>query len=193
MKKLNHCGGHDHFGRRNALKLMGLSGLAWLTPLGEAIAYVAEKNPKIKAKSLILLWLDGGNSQLETFDPHAGSKIAQGTKAIDTSLKGIQFAAGMPQSAEVMDSFSLIRNVVSKEGDHERANYNVKTGFRPDPTLVHPSIGALLTHELPEGKTEIVPMDAEARLASGELDLGESETEEPDPPKNHPVVSPSDP
>lgn len=155
MSKRSHCGSHEHFSRRNALKLMGLSGLSWLTPLGEALAHAAETNPTAKAKSLILLWLDGGNSQLETFDPHAGSKIAEGTKSIDTSVKGVQLAAGMPQTAKMMDSFSLIRNVVSKEGDHERANYNVKTGFRPDPTLVHPSIGALLTHQLPKGKTEI--------------------------------------
>ena len=37
--------------------------------------------------------------------------------------------------------------VVSKEGDHERATYNVKTGFRPDPTLVHPSLGAIVCHQ----------------------------------------------
>lgn len=45
---------------------------------------------------------------------------------------------------------------------------------------------------MPEGKTEIVPMDAEARLASGELDLGEPETEQSDPPQNSPEVALSD-
>lgn len=149
MRNDNHCGSYEHFSRRSALKLMGLSGLAWLTPLGAALARASEKKgSNAKAKSLILLWLDGGNSQLETFDPHAGSRIAEGTNAINTNVKGVQLAAGMPRTAEVMNSFSLIRNVVSKEGDHERANYNVKTGFRPDPTLDHPSIGALLTHQL---------------------------------------------
>ena len=41
---------------------------------------------------------------------------------------------------------SLIRSVISKEGDHERAVYNIKTGYRPDPTLKHPSVGAVLCH-----------------------------------------------
>lgn len=150
-----HCGSADHFHRRSALKLLGLSGLAWLTPIGEALGQLAEQRPDAPAKSLILLWLDGGNSQLETFDPHAGKEIAAGTKAIDTNVKGIQLAAGMPRVAELMDTFSIVRNVVTKEGDHERASYNVKTGFRPDPTLVHPAIGALLAHQLPKGKTEI--------------------------------------
>lgn len=148
------CGGHDHLGRRSLFKLMGLSGLNWLTPMGELSAFAAEQRPA-KAKSLILLWLDGGNSQLETFDPHAGSKIAQGTTAIDTSIKGMQLASGLAQVAERMDLLSIVRNVVTKEGDHERANYNVKTGFRPVPALVHPSIGSVLAHQLPVAGTEI--------------------------------------
>jgi hypothetical protein len=54
-----------------------------------------------------------------------------------------------------MRDVSVIRNVVSKEGDHERAAYNIKTGYRPDPTIKHPSLGAIVCHELPEGKAEI--------------------------------------
>jgi hypothetical protein len=54
-----------------------------------------------------------------------------------------------------MQDVSLIRSMVSKEGDHERAFYNIKTGYRPDPTLIHPSIGAVVCHELPEAKIEI--------------------------------------
>jgi uncharacterized protein (DUF1501 family) len=45
--------------------------------------------------------------------------------------------------------------VVSKEGDHERGTYTVKTGYRPDPTVIHPSIGAICCHQLPVGATEI--------------------------------------
>src|SRR5262249_28640639 len=45
--------------------------------------------------------------------------------------------------------------LVSKEGDHERASYTVMTGYRPDPTIVHPSLGAIVSHELPIGGTEI--------------------------------------
>ena len=54
-----------------------------------------------------------------------------------------------------MDDVSLIRSVVSKEGDHMRAIYNVKTGYRPDPTLTHPAIGSIICHELPETGLEI--------------------------------------
>ncbi len=90
------------------------------------------------AHSIILLWLPGGPSQLETFDPHPGTAIAAGTRAIATAVKGVQLAHGLPRTAEQMGSVALIRSMVSKEGDHERGTYTMKTGFRPDPTVVHP-------------------------------------------------------
>ena len=54
-----------------------------------------------------------------------------------------------------MGSVALVRSVVGKEGDHERGTYLMKTGYRPDPTVEHPSIGAICCHELPVGATEI--------------------------------------
>jgi len=150
-----HCHRPDHLSRRTLLKLGGLAGLAWLTPLAELLALDAERQPGRRPRSVIMLWLAGGPSQLETFDPHPGTDIAAGTGAISTSVPGIQLAAGLEQVASVMHEIALIRSVVSKEGDHERAVYNMKTGYRPDPTVVHPSIGAILTHELPNSKLEI--------------------------------------
>ncbi len=68
---------------------------------------------------------------------------------------GVQLAAGFERVAEEMENMSLVRSLVSKEGDHERGTYLVKTGYRPDPTLVHPSIGAICCHQLPVGPVEI--------------------------------------
>lgn len=150
------CGTAEHFTRRTLLKAAGLSGLAWLTPVAEQLARAAETNSHGgPAKSVILLWLAGGPSQLETFDPHPGKLIACGTKAIDTSARDVQIAEGLPLLGEQMHDISVVRSIVSKEGDHERATYYVKTGYRPDPTLVHPSIGAVLCHQLPQSTTEI--------------------------------------
>jgi hypothetical protein len=144
------------FGRRDFLKLAGLSGLSWLTPVGHLLAEQAERSQtRGPAQSIILLWLAGGPSQLETFDPHPGTSIAGGTRAINTAVKGIQLAEGFEQLAEQMASLTLVRSMVSKEGDHERGTYLMKTGYRPDPTVIHPSIGAVCCHELPVEKTEI--------------------------------------
>ena len=150
------CQSSHHFTRRGLLRGTGAAGLSWLTPLADVLAAEDAKAPSGKpAKSLILLWLGGAASQLDTFDPHPKTKIGGGVKTIDTAIKGVQFAAGLEQTASVMGDVSLIRSMVSKEGDHERAFYNIKTGYRADPTLIHPSIGAVMCHELPKAKIEI--------------------------------------
>lgn len=132
-----------------------MAGLTWLTPLGQILALDAEKKKDTRAQSVIILWMQGAPSQLETFDPHPDSPIAYGTKAIKTSLKEAQLAAGLERTAEILANMSLVRSVVSKEGDHERATYNMKTGYRPNPTILHPAIGAIIAHELPNQKIEI--------------------------------------
>src|SRR4051794_22473950 len=140
--------------RRQVLKLGSLAGLSWLTPVGHLLAAQAERG-RTPAQSIILLWLAGGPSQLETFDPHPGTAIAGGTRAIPTAVRGVQLAQGFERLAEVMPVVSLVRSLVSKEGHHERGTYLMKTGSRPDPTVEHPSIGAICCHELPVGPAEI--------------------------------------
>jgi hypothetical protein len=148
---------HALLHRRSFLRLAGLTGVTWLTPIGHLLARAAEKPAERHkpAQSIIMLWLQGGPSQLETFDPHPGTDIAGGTGAVNTAVKNVQLATGLERTAEEMRSIALIRSMVSKEGDHERGTYTMKTGFRPDPTVVHPSIGAICCHELPEAGTDI--------------------------------------
>src|SRR5262249_58740393 len=127
-------------GRRDFLKLFGVAGVSLLTPLGTLLAHAAEKAGPENAQSLILLWLQGGPSQLETFDPHPGSPIAHvETNGIDTAQKGVQLANGMDALADQLDSLSVVRSMVSKEGDHERGTYLLKTGYRPDTNRANPA------------------------------------------------------
>src|SRR5262249_10846472 len=157
MTPLSPPPGHPlHLGRRGFLKLAGLAGLSWLTPLGHLLAREAEQpGNRDRPQSVIFLWMAGGPSQLETFDPHPGTDIAGRTRAIATAVKGVQLAEGFERLADELGSVALVRSMVSKEGDHERGTYLLKTGFRPDPTVVHPSIGAVCCHELPAGTTDI--------------------------------------
>ena len=108
-----------------------------------------------RPRSLITVWLSGGPSQLETWDPHPGTKTGGPTKAIATSIPGVEIASAFPMLAEKIHHLSVIRSLISKEGDHDRATYLVKTGFRPDPTLRHPSVGAIVAHALPNDQLEI--------------------------------------
>ena len=127
----------------------GLLSQGMLTKIAERLSIASETGmgDSLRAKSLIILWMQGGPSQLETFDPHPGSIIGGETQAIKTSVAGLQIASTLPRTAEIMHLATLIRSTVSKEGDHERATYNMKTGWRPDPTLIHPSIGAVICHQ----------------------------------------------
>jgi len=139
--------------RREALGALAGLGALFLLPRLEARA--AALRGSERPKSLILLWLAGGPSQLETWDPHPGTKIGGPTGAIGTTIRDLRIADLYPQTAERIHELNVIRSLVSKEGDHERGTYLVKTGYRPDPTLVHPSLGAILTHELPDPAVEI--------------------------------------
>ncbi|MEK0426361.1 MAG: hypothetical protein RJB11_2452 [Planctomycetota bacterium] len=148
-RNLLFAGSKPH--RRDLLKrapVAAACATSFWTTLAESIAKssAGRKTPK----ALILLWLQGGPSQLETFDPHPNTAIGGSTQAIKTSLRDTLIANTLEQTAEVMHHATLIRSMVSKEGDHERAIYNMKTGWRPDPTLLHPSIGSVLCHHSKE-------------------------------------------
>ncbi len=148
MESLIHSSlcGPSH-GRRAFLRALGFAGASWLTPVGQLLAAQSEKSRK-PAKSIIMICLGGGPSQLETFDPKPGKLIAGGTKAVKTAVKGVELAEGFGQLADVMGDVSLVRSLVSKEGDHERGVYQLKTGYRPEPTIEHASIGAIFCHEV---------------------------------------------
>jgi len=142
--------------RRRLLQAGGLCGASWLTPLAGLLQRRAEAQERPgRPTSVIMLWMAGGPSQLETFDPQPGSPIAHGTGAIDTPLPGVQLAAGMEQTADQLPHMSLIRSLVTKEGDHQRGTYLVKTGYLPNPSVEYPSLGAVVCHQLPRLNTEI--------------------------------------
>lgn len=136
-----------------------LFGAGWLTQLATSLTRAAESskaaNHDSRPQSLIVLWLSGGPSQLETFDPHPGTNIAAGTKAIATNVSGVQLAEHYPRLAERMDKLCLVRSIVSKEGDHARAMQLAKSGNPPSMSVAHPSLGAICCHQLPRGDTDI--------------------------------------
>lgn len=134
-----------HLSRRQLIA--GGAGLG-VFQLARACAIAAERQPDPGGPppSVILLWLEGGPSQLETFDPHPGTAVGGDAQAIATSAGRVEIAGTLPRLAEQMHHVTLIRSLVGKEGDHRRAQYHLQTGFRPDATLTHPSIGSILCH-----------------------------------------------
>lgn len=136
--------------RRALLGSAALGGLGLWTSAVLGGAGGAKRGP-----ALIVLWLDGGPSQLETFDPKPGTPIGGLTRGVPTSVAGVELAEGMEKTAEILDRMALVRSVSGKEGDHERARVLMSTGFRPDAGVAYPSLGAICAHQLPAEGLEI--------------------------------------
>lgn len=150
--------------RRNVLHSAAGLGLSFLMPALEGRA-ADERGPK-REKSLIVLWMAGGPSQLETWDPHPGSKTNHMEASVtETTIPGLQIDSRLEQMADQMADLNVIRTLTSKEGDHERGSYFVKTGYRPIPKITHPAITAIVTEQLPV--TEDLKIPPHVSLANG--------------------------
>ncbi len=120
-----------------------------------AAEQAATTGKKDRGKSCILLWMNGGPSHIDTFDPKPGTKTGGEFKAIDTRIKGAKFSEHLPLIAEQADKLAVIRSVTTKEGNHDRAAYLMHTGYAPSTTLQHPSLGAWVSHELGDDAAEL--------------------------------------
>ena len=107
-----------------------------------------------QGRAMILLFMQGGPSQLETFDPKPGTDNGGPTTAISTSVSGIQIAEGWEQTAKQMQNIAIVRSMTTKEGEHQRAAYQMHTGYIPSGSVKHPSLGACIAKELAPSERE---------------------------------------
>jgi uncharacterized protein (DUF1501 family) len=98
-------------------------------------------------KSMILLWMDGGPSQYDTFNPKPGSKYQGPAYAINTVVPGVQVAEYWPRTARVMDRIALVRSMVSSEKEHDRAIALVRTGYPPSEAVRYPTYGSVVARD----------------------------------------------
>jgi hypothetical protein len=134
--------------RRAFLRRVG-AGTAALGALGwmEAVALHAEELRK-NQMACILLFMRGGPSQMETFDPKPGTGNGGPTKAISTAASGIQIAEHWDNVARAMKDIALIRSMTNREGEHQRATYQLHTGYVPMGSVKFPSFGSVVASEI---------------------------------------------
>src|SRR6056297_1692790 len=138
----------DGVTRRDGLRIGGLTamglGLGDLLRLRRLSA--AENRPVAKAKSCILIWLDGGPSHLETFDPKpdAPEEVRGPLTSIATKLPGVRIGECLPQTAAIMDRLAVVRSMTSPLGEHNFGTHYLMTGYKPTPALAYPTFGATL-------------------------------------------------
>lgn len=165
----------DGITRRDCVRFGGLSlfGLG-LAEFLQSRNLANDKPPR--AKSCILLWLDGGPSHLETFDlkPDAPAEVRGPFQPIPTKVPGIQISELLPRTAAITDQLAIIRSLTSPLGEHGLANHYLLTGYKPSPVLTYPSYGAVLSHVNANVKSLLPPYIAipESRSTAGAGFLG---------------------
>ncbi len=142
----------SHFRRvsRRDFLYVGLVGGLGLT-LGDFFRLQAEEAVKeAKAKAIIHIFLPGGMSAQESFDPKPLAPIEYRGPfgSIATKLDGVRFNEMLKETAQISDKITVVRSMTHGEAAHERGTHNMFTGYRPSPALQYPSFGSIVSHEL---------------------------------------------
>ena len=158
--RLNDANRRD-FMLRTAKSVLGVSLLPGISAKMAAAEGASVSGPGTpgfgKAKHVIYLWMGGGMTHIDTFDPKTGA-----TKGFSDPIKakadGIDYLGGyLPKLAENASKLTLIRSMSSKTGVHESGTYIMKTGYEPRGTIVHPAMGVWASHFLGRIKDVTLP------------------------------------
>src|SRR5262245_22214217 len=136
--------------RRDFVKvgILGAAGLTLERYLRLAHAGGVERP---RATSAIFVYLGGGPSHIDTFDPKpdAPDGIRGEFRPIETNVAGIRFSEHLPRLSRTADRFVVLRGVSHTLAGHELGTEYLNTGNRPVPSLVYPGYGAVVSKELP--------------------------------------------
>ena len=138
----------------SAKALLGLTSMPLLT--SAAVAQAAAQGPAgqdpasgpplrpATARNVIYLYMSGGMSQLDTFDPKPGAATQGPTEVIGTNVDGIQVSSNFPNMARMMDRVAVLNSVATTQGAHAQGRYFMHTSYELRGTIRHPSMGAWL-------------------------------------------------
>lgn len=143
----NRC---DGLTRRDSIQLGALSALGLnigsFLPLQNASAMASPNAIAPKAKSCILIWLDGGPTHLDTFDPKpdAPVEIRGPLSSIKTNVTDIRLNECFTQTAKLMDKVAIVRSMTSPLGEHNFGTHYMMTGYKPSPAIEYPAFGSTI-------------------------------------------------
>lgn len=126
----------------------GASLVGWL---GRLAAGVPDRP---RPRACILLWMAGGPSHIDTFDPKpdAPANVRGEFRTIDTAVPGIRISEHFPKFAKLMKHAAILRGMSTQESDHKLATYYMHTGYQNrGGAVAFPSLGALVAKELGQG------------------------------------------
>ena len=131
---------------RYSAAALGVSTCNWLAPLAQVMA--ADEKLTGRKRHCVLLWMAGGPSQTDTFDMKPDHGNGGEFKEISTSVPGLKISEHLPGLAKHADQLAVVRSLSTKEGDHGRGTYLMRTGHAPGTPVKYPSIGSSISKEL---------------------------------------------
>jgi hypothetical protein len=109
---------------------------------------LAADAPKKPVKSVVVLWLNGGPATIDMWDLKPGHKNGGPFKEIDTTAPGLKIGEHLPKLAKHGKELAVVRSMKTKEGDHDRAAFLLRTGYTPVGAIQFPAVGAVVAKEL---------------------------------------------
>src|SRR5205085_8862475 len=135
------------------LSAAGVAGVSMSGWLGQ-LAADAGKDPNRK-RACILLWMNGGPSQMDTFDLKPGHANGGSFKEIETNVPGIKFSEHLPELAKRADKLAIIRSMSTREADHTRGTYLMRTGRVPGGPIPYPTLRPFVGKEMERENAEL--------------------------------------
>jgi hypothetical protein len=155
----NFCGSSDHaIGRRAFLGgalAAGATAFADMTQLDILTNSALAAELKKEQKRVILLWLAGGSSQLETWDPKPGAATGGPFRSIQTDAPGVRISELMPKMAQRLKHTCIIRSLNTRNGDHGGGAKLMMRGRMDEANLRYPDLGAVLAKELGRADSKV--------------------------------------
>ena len=146
------------FNRRSFLGTAAVTATAFasdMTGLNVLSQPALANELKRQNKRVILLWLAGGASQMETFDPKPGRPTGGPYRSIQTSVPGVEISELMPKMAQRLKYTSIIRSLNTKIADHGGGAQLMHLGRRDEPSLRYPDLGAVVARELGQVNSKV--------------------------------------
>jgi hypothetical protein len=151
MKHSPACNSAAHFSRRSFLQGATTGALSVMGFAGLTQARASETLAKAQ-KQVVVFWLSGGVSQLETWDPKPGTDTGGPFQTIETSVPGVHICELLPYTAKQMHHLALVRGINTKEGDHGKGAYIMQHGYKQTPGFEYPHLGSAFSSLLtPQG------------------------------------------
>jgi hypothetical protein len=132
------------------LGMWGVSSSGWLPLLADEVS----PHPR-RSRQCVLLWMPGGPSQLDTFDMKPRHANGGPFREISTSVPGLGISEHLPKLAGVAEHLAIVRGLSTKEGDHGRGTYLMRTGHQQGGPIKYPAIGASLAKEIGQETAEV--------------------------------------